>query len=76
MSKTLLSVESIMLERDIVVMEGGLIIPITNKFDAWGDDIVGPHDPSDVIVIVAGNAEIGYYTIDLENGPDAEVSIH
>lgn len=67
MSKTMLAVESIMLERNVVVMEGGVILPITNRFDAWGEDIVGNHDENDVVVIVAGNDELGYYTITLEN---------
>lgn len=67
MGKPMLGVESIMLERNVVIMEGGVTLPITNRFDAWGDDIVGEHDERDVVVIVAGNEELGYYTITLES---------
>lgn len=59
--------EWISLKRNVVVMEYGLELPIVSRMD-----IRGNYTPNneDVVVLVTGNDEMGYYTIALGGNDD------
>lgn len=56
---------------ELVVLEDGTTLPITNFFDEFGEDC----DPDDATVIVAGREGFGYMVVELDFF-DEEVSIH
>lgn len=45
-----------------VLLDGGVVVPITNMMDEDGDDT---DDPAEAVVCVAGDDCHGWYTIDL-----------
>ena len=61
-------INSIHLDEGIVVVDGGLNMPIVSYIDAYGEDWDElPDDPDDVCVVVAGPDPIGeYWTISVE----------
>lgn len=48
----------------VAITDDGVIVPITNWFDADGDEVHMP-GPFDVVSCVAGNESYGWWAIDL-----------
>jgi len=64
--KELPALEVVMLDAGLVMVEGGMTLPITNWFDGDGEEC----QPTDAVVIVAGNAQYGWITIEITHEPE------
>lgn len=61
---------AINLEARKMLLDNGVIVPITNMFDGEGRDT---DDPDEAVSIVAGDDAQGWYSILLEDGPGDEL---
>lgn len=62
-------IEAVQLGERIVVLDGGIVLPITNLFDSDGDEC----EPDEAYTGVAGTDEYGWITFTVSDEKD---SIH
>lgn len=54
-------IETVMIDAGLVLIEGGVTLPITHWFDCDGEEC----EPDDAVSIVAGTDDYGWLTIDV-----------